>query len=150
MSILPVYSQKTWPGIGDVDECWILATFSAARASRPNVSLPSIFMFRRWAGDPDDGYRDGGTVNEIYNAARMAWPGLPRKFYAPDWAAFMRELRAGRPASIAVHSARLPWYLRFGFYRPTRSPSATGPGSSTRRTRSPEPARLRNASPSTS
>lgn len=115
--------MATWPGVlnqvirdpGDVDDCWVMATIWAARASDRDLVIPSIKTFRGAAGDPDDGYRDGGNLSEIILGCSRLWPELAVTAYDGRWAPFAELIRQGRPASLAVISGRLPYRLRFGF-----------------------------------
>jgi hypothetical protein len=120
VALLAVLSQRTFKGAGDIDDCWVVATVWAYKASckgHPGLHLPSITRFRAAAGDPDDGYRDGGTITEIMRGATRLWPTVPViRFVSTNWTAFAGYVRAGRPVSLAVLSSRLPSHMRFGFY----------------------------------
>jgi hypothetical protein len=120
VALLPVLSQRIYKGAGDVDDCWVVATAWAYKAScrgASGLALPSITRFRQAAGDPDDGYRDGGTLSEIMRGCERMWPTVPVIRYAStNWTTFVGYLRQGRPASLAVLSSRLPSHMRFGFY----------------------------------
>ena len=117
MTPLPgVFSQRSWPGAGDVDDCWVVATIWAAVAAEAAAVRPSVTTFRAAAGDPDDGQTDGGSLDEVIRGARKVWPALPvRPFASADFDAFLAAVRGGSPASLAVWAGKLPSGLRFGF-----------------------------------
>lgn len=108
-------SQIGYPGAGDIDDCWIVATVWAAIASDGDTTAPSATLARVWAGDPDDGHQDGGSLDETYAVARRLNRDAVR-WESFDFDPFDALLRAGRPASCAVRSSSLPSALRFGFY----------------------------------
>jgi hypothetical protein len=118
-----VISQKTYPGHDpnprdsspDWDDCWVVATVWAAVASQPDIHRPTIPEYRKHAGDPDDGIFDGGSLDEVIRGARGSWPDLDVTRWDGAWDAFAALVKAGRPASLAVLSAKLPARLRFGF-----------------------------------
>jgi hypothetical protein len=115
--IIPlVLSQRTYPGAGDIDDCWVVATVWAAVASVPSIWQPSVTTFRKYAGDPDDGISDGGSIDECFKGAKGCWPGLDSTLWkANEFSGFLSLVKAGRPASVALDSAALPSRLRFGF-----------------------------------
>ena len=118
MALPGVFSQRSWPGAGDVDDCWVVATIWAAVAADPTAVRPSVTTFRAAAGDPDDGVTDGGSLDEVIRGARRIWPALPvRAFASDDFDAFLAAVRGGSPASLAVWSGKLPIGLRFGFLK---------------------------------
>jgi hypothetical protein len=118
MALPGVFSQRSWPGAGDVDDCWVVATIWAAVAADPAAVRPSVTTFRAAAGDPDDGVTDGGSLDEVIRGARKVWPALPvRPFASADFDAFLAAVRSGSPASLAVWAGKLPAGLRFGFLR---------------------------------
>jgi hypothetical protein len=110
-------SQIGYPGAGDIDDCWVVATVWAATASRPGIRQPTVTEFRRHAGDPDDGYRDGGSLTEIMDGCAGSWPGLDvLKFESTSWPIFSELVKSGRPASVALNSGALPPIHRYGFF----------------------------------
>jgi hypothetical protein len=112
-----VLSQRTYPGAGDVDDCWVVATVWAAVASVPSIWRPSVTTFRKYAGDPDDGINDGGSIDECFKGAKGCWPSLDSTLWkANEFTGLLTLIKAGRPASVALDSAALPSRLRFGFY----------------------------------
>jgi hypothetical protein len=119
VSLWPVLSQKAYPGVGDIDDCWAIATIWAATASDPCLKKPTITRFRWAAGNPDNPYiADGGNLTQISRAVPIIWPTA--KYHAVQtryWATFKAHLVNAHFASIAVDSSKLPANLRFGFYR---------------------------------
>jgi len=111
-------NQKVYPGVGDIDDCWVVATIWAVRrATHQNRNLPSCPTYRAAAGDPDDGYKDGGTVDEIVQANNRLYPQITDVKYAKQygWTGFVGYLNKGYTASLAVRSSYLPRSLRYGF-----------------------------------
>lgn len=116
LTILPVLSQRTYPAAGDLDDCWVVATCWAAKMVAPYLRLPDTTAFRAAAGDPDDGFQDGGSLSEIVLACKTLWPQLPLTAYDGEaWAAFLASLRADGVASLAVRSSLLPRDQQYGF-----------------------------------
>jgi len=113
----PVISQRTYPGAGDIDDCWVVATVWAAVASQPGIRQPSVTEYRRHAGDPDDGFQDGGSLTEVIAGARGSWPRLPvQPIDTTNWLEYVGPVKGGgRPSSLAVDSATLPTNVQFGF-----------------------------------
>lgn len=117
MSVWPgVLNQVTFPGVGNVDDCWVVATVWAAVAFRKDIRRPDATEFRRHAGDPDDPHaEDAGSQTEIIRGARGSWPGVAIEKYNGPWKGFRDRVKTGRPASLAVKSDRLPASMQFGF-----------------------------------
>lgn len=115
MQTSQAFSQKTWPGAGDLDDCWVVATLWCANAVAPWLYLQSSNQFRRAAGDPDDGHNDGGRLSEIMQACRTLWPQLHVEPHRDTWASLLRKIDAGHPVSVAVRSSALPPRLQYGF-----------------------------------
>jgi len=115
VALLGCLNQEHWPGAGDVDDCWCVATIWAAACTDPAARRPSIPEFRRLAGDPDDGERDGGSLGEVIRGARAMWPHLAIRELDDRFEEFLSSLKRGHIASVAVWSSRLPSYLQFGF-----------------------------------
>jgi hypothetical protein len=114
--MLPVFSQLRFPKAGDVDDCWVVATIWAAKSVAPSIAMPDATQFREAARDPDDGVRDGGNNDEMALAVRTLWPRIPLvDFRSARWDRFLRFVRDGHVASVAVLSSSLPRNLRFGF-----------------------------------
>ena len=113
----PNISQVYYFGVGDVDECSIIAAFWAARQAGFTGKLPTIREFRRAAGVPDRPGPTGLTTNQL-------WQGVSRTGLAvgasilsrgTTWATFARKMQAGGAASVALSSADLPVGYRYGF-----------------------------------
>lgn len=115
MSYPPIRNQATYPGAGDVDDCWVVATVWAATAFDPSVRQPTVPEFRKHAGDPDDGHLDGGSLAEVTRGARGSWADIATVSYDGPWSGFATRVKGGRSASLAVLSSKLPAHLRFGF-----------------------------------
>lgn len=108
-------SQVGYPGAGDVDDCWVVATVWAAKAAGETFQ-PTVSQFRAWAQNPDRPGPTGGTLDHIMRGARAAWPDHTiRRYRSTDWDGFISLLKAGWTASLAVRSSALPTNLRFGF-----------------------------------
>lgn len=117
MQLSMVLSQRTWPGVGDFDECWIMSILQCTLAVAPWEYLPGTDAMRAAAGDPDDGDHDGGNIREIRRAVRELWPRLDPMLTSLDGISIDRlkaEVRAGRPVSIALMPGKLPPRLRHG------------------------------------
>lgn len=110
-------SQVGYPGAGDIDDCWVVATIWGAIASRPTVAAPSCTVARAWAGDPDDGHQDGGSIVECMAIADRLVPGA-FAYRGSSFDVLDRMVLAGQPASVALRSGSLPTRLRFGFTGP--------------------------------
>lgn len=111
--IRQTFSQRTWPGAGDIDDCWVLSAIQGANAVAPWLPLLTVPEFRTFAGDPDDGVSDGGNVDDLMTGIRGAWPALAalctplRGNAAWPWSRILDEIKSGRPASVCVVSAQL-------------------------------------------
>jgi len=113
---LAILNQKVYPGAGDVDDCWAVATIWAYRASTGATSLPTMTAFRAAAGNPDRPGPTGGNITDIMRAVGRLWPSLPVEEYEhPSWDAFATKVKAGGIASLAVLSSLLPKTMRYGF-----------------------------------
>ncbi len=111
-----VRSQIGFPGAGNVDDCWVVATVWAATAFREDIHQPDVPEFRRHAGDPDDpNHADGGSLDEMVRGARGVWPGVRVERYDGAWTGLRDRVKTGRPASLAVRASHLPSSMRFGF-----------------------------------
>jgi hypothetical protein len=111
-------NQKVYPGVGDIDDCWVVATIWAVRrATHQSGNLPNCKVYRAAAGDPDDGNKDGGTLDEITQANNRLYPHVGDVRYAKQygWAGLEAWLNKGYTASLAVRSSYLPRALRYGF-----------------------------------
>jgi hypothetical protein len=115
-----VANQGKFPGAGDLDDCWIVATWMCANGVRPDIAKGDITWMRGAAGDPDDGIADGGSNTEILKMCRRMWPDIEVTDVAGrEWDWLLNRLRADvRPVSLAVLSSELPRALRFGFQGP--------------------------------
>jgi hypothetical protein len=115
MTIYAVLNQKVYPGAGDVDDCFVVATCWAARIAGVR-DLPTVKEFRAAANKPDLPGPSGGSITDIMRAVNVLWPDLGvTEYERPDWDAFALALRRGKVASLGVLSSLLPSKLRFGF-----------------------------------
>lgn len=112
-----VFNQVLWPGTGDVDECWIIATYWALVIAGvvKRKDLPSIKEFRAAAGRPDLPGASGGSNKNIAKALSILLPKAEVKQYNGNTAGFEKMLKQGYIASLSVDSGDLPAYLQFGF-----------------------------------
>jgi hypothetical protein len=106
-----VFSQRTWPGAGDVDDCWVVSAIQCADAVAPWLTLLTVRQFRAHAGDPDDDVADGGNVADLVQGIGSAWPRLA-PLCTPVrgdrlWVDVLAAIKAGRPMSLCVSSAKL-------------------------------------------
>lgn len=111
-------NQKVYPGVGDIDDCWVVATVWAIRhKTHQSQNLPNCKTYRAAAGDPDNGYKDGGTLDEITKANNRLYPHVADVKYARQygWAGLVALMNKGYTVSLAVRSAYLPRSLRYGF-----------------------------------
>lgn len=116
-SSLGVFNQASWSGVGDVDECWIIATYwpLVAAGVMTRDQLPSIAAFRRAAGRPDKKGPSGGNNDDLLKALKVFAPTADIKSFDGTLNAFSKQLAFGYIASVSLLSKYLPAYLRFGF-----------------------------------
>lgn len=116
MTLLPgVFNQTTWPGVGDVDDCQVIASFWAMVASGDIArrDLPSVTAFRAAAGVPDQPGATGITNAQALRGIRVY---VPRALsYVGSYTGFVAWLARGAIATVSVKSSELPAHLRFGF-----------------------------------
>lgn len=114
---LGVFSQISWPGVGDVDDCWIIATYWALVATgvMTREQLPSIYEFREAAGRPDKPGPSGGNNGNLITALNKLAPEADVRRFSGSLASFTKQLKLGYVASLSLDSGRLPKYLQFGF-----------------------------------
>lgn len=120
MSISPlpgIYNQASWPGAGDVDDCAVIATFWAGRASGYTGSLPTIAAFRAAAGRPDAPGPTGLTNTQVWRGVQGTVLGtlhpILRAFQ--PWDVFAAAMKRGEIASVGLDSSKLPATLRYNF-----------------------------------
>jgi hypothetical protein len=118
--IKKVLNQTKFPGVGDIDDCWVVATVQAALGANPGAHKPNATEFRKHAGDPDDQHKtDGGSFKEILNGARGTWPKMEIvPLRGVSFSKFSARVKKGGAASLAVDSGDLPSRMRFGFMDP--------------------------------
>lgn len=115
MQLSMILSERTWPGVGDRDDCWVLSALQCTLAVAPWLHLPGSQVFRAAAGDPDDGKHDGGNIAEIIRGTEGTWPLLDGKLTALRGVPMTRIVNLvekGRPVSIALMSGKLPPRIR--------------------------------------
>jgi len=120
ISPLPgVFNQVSWPGVGDVDDCQVIAAFWTMVASgwTKRADLPTVSKFRYEAGNPDDPARSDGLNNtESLRAIKRIWPAAGALSYIGDIEGFKLYVRSkGYVASVSVRSSLLPPEFRHGF-----------------------------------
>ena len=114
MSLLirQTFSQRTWPKVGDLDDCWLVSAIQCAHAVAPWLPLLDATEFRAHAGRPDrPGHVDGGNVDVILAGMRSAWPALAA-LSTPlrgswSWDRVLAAIKSGRPATVCVMSSKL-------------------------------------------
>lgn len=111
------YSQRAWPGAGDVDDCWVIAGLQAIHASAPWLRDVGVKPFREAAGKPDvPGVPNGGTEDDIAAGLRKLYPSIPVEVASGmPWDRFVAACKAGQPAALLGLSGALPAVYRFGF-----------------------------------
>lgn len=116
--MLPVLSQRTYPGVGDIDDCWVIATIWAEQDSRPGTKRPTVYEFRKAAGVPDhNGEADGGNIDRVNDGADGCWPKVPNELVKTNsWTVARAILFSGRPCSVALDSSKLSAAHRFNFH----------------------------------
>lgn len=107
-----VLSQRYWRGVGDIDDCAVLAAIACVHGCAPWVSLPSATRFRELAGNPDDqNAGDGLTISQVVKAVTALWPaigaGLTVSLGNGSWTSLLAGIKAGRCASVSVFSAAM-------------------------------------------
>ena len=114
---LGVFNQVFWPGVGDVDECWVIATYWALVATgvMKREDLPSIRAFRAAAGNPDRPGSTGGSNRDIVRALKKLAPSAKVVKYDGGREGFTAMLKKGFVASLSVRSWSLPKAYQFGY-----------------------------------
>lgn len=104
-----VFSQKFWRGVGDIDDCVVLADLQCVHAVTPWASLPSSPAYRTAAGNPDDPVNaDGMSLAQSMKALGSLFPGLAvEKIEGGAWAPFIAKVKGGRCASVGVYDATM-------------------------------------------
>jgi hypothetical protein len=114
------FHQASWPGAGDVDDCWAIADLQAIHAVAPWLRLVTVPAYREAAGNPDLPGPTGGSIADSRRAIRILYPGLGADYMDQDpvvpFAALLARLKAGAVASVSVMNGKLPPSLRFGTY----------------------------------
>lgn len=117
MTTLGAFNQLSWAGVGDADECWIIATYwpLVAAGVMPRSQLPTIAEFREAAGRPDKPGPSGGNNSNLVKALNALAPSAEVKKFDGTLSAFSLQLAYGFIASVSLLSSALPKYLQFGF-----------------------------------
>jgi hypothetical protein len=115
--IFQVFSQKSWPGIGDVDDCWVLASLQAVHTVAPWLKLPGVKVFRDKAGVPDTpGQLDVGDEVDMKRGLDALYPTLGvRLVDGMPFQDFVELVRSGRPAAVVIKAGDFPASLQFGY-----------------------------------
>lgn len=110
-----VYQGSAYLIPGDIDDCAVVATGTAARAV--GAKMVTIPVFRKAAGVPDrPNNPDGMNKAEVLQGARAVYGTQCRVLSGPiDWDPFIARVRAGAVFSVAVLSSALPSRLQYGF-----------------------------------
>lgn len=109
-----VASQRTWPKVGDIDDCWVLAWMMCQIAVAPWLPWLDATEARAAAGDPDDGVDDGNDrgIWDMVRGVRAATPALGALCRPVnrdlDWDALLPRIKAGRPFAAAVMGGAMP------------------------------------------
>lgn len=113
------FHQASWPGAGDVDDCWAVADLQGVHAVAPWLRLVTIPIYRAAAGNPDQPGPTGGSIADSRRALRALYPSLQVEIHgdqdALTYAGLLAKVKANRPASVAVLSGALPPALQYGF-----------------------------------
>lgn len=113
------FSQRDWPGAGDVDDCWCIADLAMIHCVAPWLRLVGIPVYREAAGVPDRPAKpDGGQLVDSITAIRKLWPDYAEhvhRIIGGTWSELTTALLRGRPVSVSIVSGELPVRLRFGF-----------------------------------
>lgn len=118
-----VFSQRFWPGVGDIDDCWCLADMQAIDAVAPWLRKIGVPAYREAAGNPDQPGITGGTITQSARAIRTLYPTLGpliRAISADDhlgWDTFLSIVKPARLAvSLSVMNGALPLSLRYSTF----------------------------------
>jgi len=104
-----------YPGAGDIDDCWVVATVWAAIAAGETYK-PSVPVFRSLAGNPDRPGPTGGSGYHVWKGSVGAWPNHKiRKYTSSNWDGFISLLKAGWIASLGIRLSGLPSSHRYGY-----------------------------------
>lgn len=110
------YSQLTFPGVGDIDDCVVVATCQAAHAL--GLPIPTAPAFRKAAGVPDKPGPTPMSVVSAEKACNTLWPTtrtVMNEHFSWHNFGLAMEGTGRRPASCSVLSGALPARLQFGF-----------------------------------
>jgi hypothetical protein len=112
--IFQVFSQTAWPGIGDVDDCWVLASLQAVHTVAPWLKLPGVKVFREKANVPDvQGQLDVGDEHDMARGLAGLYPNLPIEVAdGMPFPEFVEQVRSGRPAAVVIRAGDLPQELQ--------------------------------------
>ena len=112
------FSQHYWPGVGDIDDCWVVASLQAVAAVAPWSYLHTVPTFRAKAGNPDEaGVQDGGTIAQSAKAIRALYPELDIEVSTGNltWSQFLSRVKAGHPAMVFLMSSGLLDKYEYGY-----------------------------------
>lgn len=108
--IFQVFSQRDWPGIGDIDDCWVLASLQAVHTVAPWLKLPGVKFFREKANKPDvQGQLDVGDEHDMARGLEALYPTLEIEVVdGMPFSQFADLVKSGRPAALVVKAGDLP------------------------------------------
>lgn len=114
-----VFSQRYWPEVGDVDDCWAMADIMGIHAVAPWVALPAMTAYRAAADNPDRIGATGGSIAQSAKAIRALWPELGVNIKVSEgtwsWDTFKQKMTPDRVASVSVLSSYLPPSYQYNF-----------------------------------
>jgi hypothetical protein len=106
--------QIGYPGAGDIDDCWVVASVWAANAAGYSYQ-PTVPVYRAYARNPDRPGPTGGTLTHVIRGAKGCYPSAHiRRYSSTSWDGFISLLKAGWVASLAIRSSGLPSNYRYG------------------------------------
>ena len=116
-----VFSQLSWPGVGDIDDCWAVSSIQCVNVVAPQLRLVSVPTFRVAAGNPDQPGPTGGDLGDTVQGVETLFPvfaGKLRKLRGWSWDDFVDRAKDHHPMSVSVINAKMPTRCRFGFNIP--------------------------------
>jgi hypothetical protein len=114
--IFQVFSQRMWPGIGDIDDCWVLASLQAVHTVAPWLPLPGVKVFRAKANKPDvPGVMNPGDEHDMKRGLDALYPDLATELVdGMPFPTFVEQVKSGRPAALIIRAGDLPPDMQLG------------------------------------